>query len=216
MKFPVSSLKGRARGFSFAASLSDGVWMFERITSSSDVTCPPLCYLRRMTNSRFADWRQCCSENSRDLLASTHYPTLQAASSSLVWQPRPDNLTCGVSSVFCAMVSRYGLRLRIAMHSTVCMFFSSKSVQCQDFGLCSFSGNGCTHHSTNTMPKQEQLTQPRPTFYAFCPLSLALPGQKNSNKSGEAQYINVLYIATGWNLECRFGNANLRVTCDVF
>ncbi len=131
-----------------------------------------------------ADWRQCCSKISRDLLASTHYPTLQAASSSLVWQPRPDNLTCGVSSVFCAMVSQYGLRLRIAMHSTVCMFFSSKSEQCQDFGLCSFSGDGCTHHSTSTMPKQEQLTHsPGQLFMLFAHFPLHCQVRKIQTKA---------------------------------
>ena len=57
-------------------------------------------------------------ENSWDFSASTHSPTLPAALSSLVWQSQPDNLTYGVSFVSCAMVSRHGLRRRIAMHST--------------------------------------------------------------------------------------------------
>lgn len=43
MKFPVTSLRVGGMGFSFAASLSDGVWMCERIRSSSDMS--PLVWL---------------------------------------------------------------------------------------------------------------------------------------------------------------------------
>ena len=47
---------------------------------------------------------------------------------------------------------------------------TSKSEQCQDFGLCSFGGDGCTHHSPNTMPKQEQLTHSPGQLSTFvCP-----------------------------------------------
>lgn len=81
------------------------------------VTCPPLCGCFQRLTVILAPMT-CCSENSWDLSASTHSPTLQAALSSLVWQSQPDNLTCGVSFVSCAMVSRYGLQRRIAMHST--------------------------------------------------------------------------------------------------